>query len=202
MVSLHGVHNILAPDSRIHIEKLGDLAKKKADMRGLRSDRRADWRVSTPSAAMTVLQTSDVGRILVRATNHTKETISPGATANYHTLLIASNDTKLPVLPNRNISDDRFEFLQRRKPLVHMEPRIHFCHLGGEQHVRRDQRGKINRTKNALVVDFLVTTSIGVCGLRSPEEATTLLWGGTRDLRDSQRTTAEDVSSLTQPGII
>lgn len=79
---------------------------------------------------MTILKAGDIGRVLVRATDNAKIAIGPRATANDHTLLVASDHTKLPMLSDRYASYNRLKLLQRREPLAHMEPRVHLRHVG------------------------------------------------------------------------
>lgn len=79
---------------------------------------------------MVVLKAGDVGRVFVRATDHAEEAIGPRTAANNHTLLVASDHAKLPVLSDRDASYDRLELLQGGKPLAHVEPRVHLRHVG------------------------------------------------------------------------
>lgn len=79
---------------------------------------------------MAVLKAGNIGRVLVGATNDAKVAIGRGSTANDHTLLVAANDTKLPMLSDRNTSYHRFELLQGRKALARMQSRVHLRHVG------------------------------------------------------------------------
>jgi hypothetical protein len=111
VVTLDGVDDFLAFDPGVHVEKLGYFTQQEPYMRGFRPRRSHARGRFSPSATMTVLKARDVGRILVRPTDHAKEAIGPRAAANNHTFLIASNHPKLPVLSDRYTSYDRLELL-------------------------------------------------------------------------------------------
>ena len=95
---------------------------------------RSQWcpvgRIRASSATMTVLEAGDVCRVLIRTTDHAKETIGGGATAYDHALLVASNHAELPVLSNGYAADDGFELLEGRESLAHMQSRVHLRHFG------------------------------------------------------------------------
>lgn len=164
-------------------------------MRGFRSCRSHASGRFTPSATMTVLKAGDVGRILVRPTDHAKEAIGPRAAANNHTFLIASNHPKFPVLSDRYTSYDRLKFLQGCKPLAHVEPRVHFRHVGDGTHAARVKMTEQPRGQSQISRQ-LIPSGCSPQSARVPSHKDSGRAGQLRRCRFNRAFSSEDCSEL------
>lgn len=79
---------------------------------------------------MAVLETGDIRRIFITATDHPEEAVRRGATADDDALLVAATDAQFPMLSDGDAPDHDLEFFERREALAHVEPRVHLRHIG------------------------------------------------------------------------
>lgn len=100
------------------------------------------WGGRIPPAVMAVLKARYVGRILVGTADDSEITVGRRSTSYDHALLVASRYPELPMLPDRDISYYRLEFIQRRELLADVEPRVHLRHgAEGRPQVRLGRKG-------------------------------------------------------------